>query len=309
MSTAKVSIIIPCYNQASYLDECLSSVYNQTHTEWECLIINDGSEDNTESVAKEWTLKDKRFAYYYKTNGGLSSARNYGLNKAQGEFIQFLDCDDLIETDKINYQLRCFLKEVNLDLVYGSARFFFNNAIEHSFLAREMNGEDWTFKRIAPDYNYLKSIADWNILVVSAPLIRKSLCEKVGLFNVSFKALEDWDYWIRCLLAGARFKYCESKENSLTLIRCYSGSMSTNQDLMIESELKLRIKYKKTIVHNIERYSQVQESYLLNISKKIKQSRINGLKMMMRDIDILSLSQILTLLRLFFSVSFGIRKK
>ena len=80
-----VSIIVPCYNQAQFLPEALQSVLEQTHTNWECIIVNDGSPDNTEGVAQEWLVKDSRFKYVYKENGGLSSARNAGLDKVVGD--------------------------------------------------------------------------------------------------------------------------------------------------------------------------------------------------------------------------------
>ena len=93
-----ISVIVPCYNQAQYLDECLQSVLNQIYTDWECIIVNDGSPDHTEEVAKKWLEKDSRFRYIYKETGGLSSARNAGIKIAKGEWIQFLDCDDFISS-------------------------------------------------------------------------------------------------------------------------------------------------------------------------------------------------------------------
>ena len=86
-----ISVIVPCYNQAQYLDECLQSVLDQTYTDWECIIVNDGSPDNTEDVAKKWVEKDTRFIYLSKENGGLSSARNAGIEIAKGEWILPLD--------------------------------------------------------------------------------------------------------------------------------------------------------------------------------------------------------------------------
>ena len=98
-----ISVIVPCYNQAQYLDECLQSVLDQTYQNWECIIVNDGSPDHTEEVANKWLEKDPRFRYIDKENGGLSSARNAGLKEAKGEWIQFLDCDDKINT--ISFEL------------------------------------------------------------------------------------------------------------------------------------------------------------------------------------------------------------
>ena len=98
-NTPLISVIVPCYNQAQYLDECLQSVLDQTYQNWECIIVNDGSPDNTEEIALQWTAKDPRFTYLKKENGGLSSARNAGIEVAQGEWIQFLDCDDKIDKE------------------------------------------------------------------------------------------------------------------------------------------------------------------------------------------------------------------
>lgn len=102
-----VSIIVPCYNQAQYLPEALQTVLEQTYQNWECIIVNDGSPDNTELVAKEWLAKDSRFKYIYKENGGLSSARNVGIENSKGEFILPLDADDKISN---NYLEECVLK-------------------------------------------------------------------------------------------------------------------------------------------------------------------------------------------------------
>ncbi|NNC45269.1 MAG: glycosyltransferase family 2 protein, partial [Winogradskyella sp.] len=105
MKTPLISIIVPCYNQAKYLDEALHSVFIQSYKNWECIIVNDGSFDDTESVAAQWTKKDKRYVYLYQENSGLSSARNAGLRKACGDYIQFLDSDDVIEASKFEKQI------------------------------------------------------------------------------------------------------------------------------------------------------------------------------------------------------------
>ena len=95
----KISIIVPIYNVEKYITKCLESVKKQTLTDFECLLIDDGTKDNSIEVAKEVTKDDKRFIYYHKENGGLSDARNYGLEKATGEYVFFLDSDDYIKED------------------------------------------------------------------------------------------------------------------------------------------------------------------------------------------------------------------
>src|SRR5690606_38985259 len=83
---SKISVIIPCYNQAHYLEEALQSVLEQTYTDWECIIVNDGSQDNTENLAKKWIEQDSRFNYFFKENGGLCSARNFGIRNSSGVY-------------------------------------------------------------------------------------------------------------------------------------------------------------------------------------------------------------------------------
>jgi glycosyltransferase involved in cell wall biosynthesis len=100
-----ISVIVPCYNHAKFLPDTLQSVLLQRYSDWECVIVNDGSTDGTEDVALEWVEKDERFRYIKKKNGGLSSARNEGLNVINGEYVQFLDADDLIDKDKLKLSL------------------------------------------------------------------------------------------------------------------------------------------------------------------------------------------------------------
>ena len=91
MNIPLVTVIVPCYNQGEYLNDALLSILNQTYSKWECIIINDGSRDNTSEIANFWCKQDHRFKYLKKDNGGLSSARNAGLKISIGKYIQFLD--------------------------------------------------------------------------------------------------------------------------------------------------------------------------------------------------------------------------
>ena len=95
----KVSVIVPVYNVEKYLDKCLDSLACQTLKDMEVIIVNDGSPDNSEDIIKKYTKKYKNFKYYKKENGGLSSARNYGIKYASGDYIAFLDSDDYVKSD------------------------------------------------------------------------------------------------------------------------------------------------------------------------------------------------------------------
>lgn len=90
-----ISIIIPIYNVESYLEECVQSVIAQTYTEWELILVDDGSTDGSAKIARNWQSRNSRIKYFHKENGGVSSARNYGLDHSQGEYIMFVDSDDI----------------------------------------------------------------------------------------------------------------------------------------------------------------------------------------------------------------------
>ena len=99
MNKIKVSVIVPVYNTEKYLDKCLNSLVNQTLKDIEIIVVNDGTKDNSEKIIKQYLKKYTNIIYCKKENGGLSSARNYGLEKAKGEYIGFVDSDDYVEYD------------------------------------------------------------------------------------------------------------------------------------------------------------------------------------------------------------------
>lgn len=115
MENNLISIIIPVYNMEKYLAKCLDSVINQSYTNLEILLIDDGSVDTSSQICMEYVKKDNRIKYYKKENGGLSSARNFGLDKCNGDYIGFVDSDDVIHRDMFNI-LYNNIKVTNSDL-------------------------------------------------------------------------------------------------------------------------------------------------------------------------------------------------
>lgn len=181
----KVSIIVPCYNQAQYLDEALQSVLDQTHQNWECIVINDGSPDNTEEIAKKWVVKDTRFYYFFQENRGVSSARNLGINHAVGEFILPLDADDKIGSNYVNLALKVFEKNGALKLVYCKAEFF-----------GEKSGP-WNL----PPFS-IQDLARLNMIFCTA-MFRKKDWELVGGYDINMiYGIEDWEFWISIFKNG-----------------------------------------------------------------------------------------------------------
>ncbi|MFL0353813.1 glycosyltransferase family 2 protein [Xanthomarina sp. GH4-25] len=112
-----ISIIIPCYNGSEFIQKALESVKSQTYSNWECIVINDGSTDASEQIIKETIKENPQFTYHYKSNNGLSEARNTGMNLAQGKFIYFFDSDDLLDSEALENLLLLF--EDDIDFVIG----------------------------------------------------------------------------------------------------------------------------------------------------------------------------------------------
>lgn len=168
MKNPLISVIVPCYNQALYIDECLQSVYDQTYPNWECIIVNDGSSDNTEEIAKEWVRKDSRFEYVYKENGGLSSARNAGLDISKGEFVYFLDSDDCVD-NKVLEILFTSLTSTNSDISICSYLNFINDYdrdIDVGSVSKEVFNRDELLLRINQD-DCLPFVVSWGKLINS----------------------------------------------------------------------------------------------------------------------------------------------
>lgn len=185
--TPLVSVIVPCYNQAKYLDEALQSVLKQSYENWECIIVNDGSPDNTENIAKKWVLKDERFKYYFQENGGVSSARNLGIENANGEYILPLDGDDKIAKDYIKEAIISFEKDDLLKVVYCKAEKF-----------GDEKGE-WILNPFS-----LYNLSKKNMIFCSA-LYRKTDWELSGGYDINMDdGLEDWEFWISILKYGGK---------------------------------------------------------------------------------------------------------
>lgn len=121
-SSPKISVIIPVYNTAQYLPECLDSIINQTYSNLEIILVNDGSTDNSEDICNEYARKDSRILVIHKENGGQSSARNRGLDIAQGDYISFIDSDDWIDLDTYRIILDTFQSHTETSVVAFSSQ-------------------------------------------------------------------------------------------------------------------------------------------------------------------------------------------
>ena len=229
MSSQLVSIVVPCYNQAQYLSETLQSVLDQTYNNWECILVNDGSTDNTEEMALIWCKKDTRFVYLKKENGGLSSARNAGLNIAKGNYIQFLDSDDLIKPEKITTQL-LDLNESQISVCdYFPYRDGSNEFVKNRYLSPFLNENSYK-KDVILDWEYKKSIPCHSVL------FKRELVVKYKLyFDETLPNHEDWVFWVKLFYFSTSIK---NNSNILAHYRIQNASMCSDLELMKYGFLK-----------------------------------------------------------------------
>jgi glycosyltransferase involved in cell wall biosynthesis len=219
------SIVIPCYNQSHYLPDCIESLLKQSHIYWEALIVNDGSTDATSEVARLYASKDSRIKLIEKENGGLSSARNEGIQNAIGSYLLFLDSDDFLYEECLSEIAKVApLVDYKTVLQYGYTYITENKeTVLHTVLPR--GG-----KELIPAI-FSSVLGPCHTICIS-----KLLCESIGLFDESLKSLEDWDFWIRTAKVGGTKM---TIDKPLVYYRYVKNSMSRNAFIMYESFKKV----------------------------------------------------------------------
>jgi glycosyltransferase involved in cell wall biosynthesis len=240
MEIEMVSIIIPCYNYGKLLPDTLENVLQQTYSNWECIVIDDGSTDNTRQVVENFIKKDKRFTYIYQVNSGVSLARNNGLRYAKGHYIQFIDADDLLATRKLELHVDYLMHNPSVDLVYGPVRYFDDGnfgSLRESF---DMSLKPWMPNISGQGYDIIFELVKWNIMVIHSPLVKKVAVEKAGLFYGSLRYNEDWYLWLKCALLGVNIIY-DNRMDGVAYVRVHKTSASQDRTKMIVGERDMRL--------------------------------------------------------------------
>jgi glycosyltransferase involved in cell wall biosynthesis len=209
-----VSVIIPTYNRRAYVQEAIDSVLAQTYTDYEIIVIDDGSIDGTGEALRE--RYGDRIHYEWQENGGSASARNHGLRCSAGRYVQFLDSDDLILPAKLQQQVARLDANPELDVLYCSFRYFTD-------VSCDLFAPDW-FRHVSEDP--LRELIAGSAFPLHAVLARRSALDKEGGFCEALVSAEDWDLWLRLAFAGARF---ESTADLLALYRRHPDAKTTRR--------------------------------------------------------------------------------
>ncbi|MDS2614080.1 glycosyltransferase family 2 protein [Streptococcus pneumoniae] len=208
MENELISIVVPIYNVENYLRICLDSIQNQTYQNFECLLINDGSPDHSSKICEEFVEKDSRFKYFEKANGGLSSARNLGIECSGGAYITFVDSDDWLEHDALD-RLYGALKKENADISIGRYNYYDESRCQYLFYD---SNPDNSFEVIEGkeiiDREGVEEMKNGNWTVAYLKLFKRGLLQDLS-FPIG-KMAED-TYWTwKVLLRASRIVYLNS---------------------------------------------------------------------------------------------------
>lgn len=257
MNEIKVSIIIPIYNVEKYIEQCIESVVNQTLKDIEIIIVNDGTKDNSMKKIEKY-LSDPRIIVIDKENGGLSSARNVGLEIAKGEYIAFIDSDDFIELTMLE---ELYNNSEKADIVFSDIIFYDDKTKNKKYSKIKLSFE----KNLDKGSYFLDTIP----IVVWNKIYRNKYLKKIALTFIEGIIYEDNDFTVKAVFQATKVKYVKSF-HYYRINR--DGSIMANSKKLKEEENKegnlLKINSQKTIIEDIEKFYQELEK-IINSYEKI----------------------------------------
>jgi len=225
-----VSIILPVYNGEKFIERAIRSVLAQTYKYWELIVIDDGSIDKTSEIVKRYL--NEKVKYLYQKNSGVSIARNKGIKISNGDYIAFLDCDDVWKPEKLQVQLSKFMENYNVGLIYTDV-----------FIVTERGKILGKFSQFNYPYSnkVTKKLFLQNFICTSSVIINKEILKKTGLFDPDIKIGEDYDLFFRLSLY-TNFYYVD---NPLLYYQISEKGLSRNKIKMWEENIKILDKWLK----------------------------------------------------------------
>lgn len=273
-----VSIIIPVYNRASFIGETLNSVISQTYSLWECIIVDDGSTDGTMEIIKDCCKKDSRIKIYSRPphkSKGASSCRNYGIEIAEGDFIQFLDSDDLLHKNKLWAQLKVVDRYDNDTLFTGKWGGFENP----KDLVSRFKQKYYSYRTFNKNLKLLNCFGFYNeFFPLHVYLIPRDLIRKAGFWNEELSNNDDAEFFTRVILNSSRvvfvpnasvyYRYSSSNKLSSFDSKDKLVSAINSWKLIDENVKKVQpgytSSYTKNAAWNIFKIAQEQYPEILN---------------------------------------------
>jgi glycosyltransferase involved in cell wall biosynthesis len=250
MISGLVSIIIPVFNREKLIVETLNSIQNQSYTNWECIIVDDGSTDSTENCIQTFVEKDNRFAYYHRPITyikGANSCRNYGFEVSSGEFINWFDSDDVMLPDCLEQRIKAFTP--TLDFVIASG-YYWNPSDDTQFILK-----------VEPTDQLYVEFAQWRIkIITNSVLFRKAFLENKPLFNPEMKRGQEAEFFARL------FFKCQA--NQYLIVPHLGFLYRQHQDTKSTKNINYNKGYKESLFfylfENFKRSEQIKSIELLD---------------------------------------------
>ncbi len=258
----EITIIVPVYNCEIYIEECLKSISAQTFENFEALIINDGSDDNSETLIMNYVDKDSRFKLLTKENGGQSSARNLGLRCAKGKYIAFLDSDDTIKPDFFE-KLYAQAEEKNLDMVMSGIE-------THNELTSEIRTDDPYFSLLCFDENFdnkvfsFKDCFDFIFRICVVPwnkLYRKKFVTQNNLKFTEKLNFEDNVFFLEAFLKAERVGIIRDPLVCYKFFSLTSYSRANNKQDFKKLDFFKIVKLQEKILKQNKLYETLKENF------------------------------------------------
>ncbi len=275
MKNMFVSIIIPAYNAARYIEETILSVLNQTHRNLELIIVDDGSSDNQSEIIERLVKTDGRIQYIKQKNAGVSSARNHGYSLSKGEYLAFLDADDVWLPNNLEEKLKKFQGDAELGLVHSDLEIIDGDS--------QLTGETKSGK----EGYILDDLLSWNGTCIPTPssiLVKREVIEKVGGFDLKLSNAADQEFFFRV----ANHYKIGRVEKITWRYRVHSDNMHSNIAVMERDAL---LSYKRAEEHNLFKSRKFRNLCFSNMYMIMGaswwgdgKSKIRGLKFLLKAI-------------------------
>ena len=261
-----VSVIIPTYNRAHLIAETLDSVSAQTYQNWECIIVDDGSSDNTDEVVGEYVNKDNRFKYYHRPEEHLpggNGARNYGFKMSQGEYVNWFDSDDLMVAEKFKNQIDIFNRSSKIDVVFSNFQFFKSDKSESKKLTTITISKE----------NFIKKY----VLKKTLAPINSALWQKKTILNFQFNEqliqYQEYEYFGRIFSSEPNISFCDK---SYVLVRVNHESITTTKINLSQVQRSVsHIAAKLNLIKSFDHRHDIQIGLLNHLLKGLNSSLNN----------------------------------
>lgn len=265
-----ISVIVPIYNVEDYIRQCFDSLLHQTYQNFEVLMINDGSPDNSASICQEYAARDSRFRYFEKENGGISTAVNLGIEHSQGEYVTLMDPDDWADNDYLEVLYNAIVQE-GADVSISSYKRF--DMSSNSFYFHAFTKEYG--KKVFTNKEFLESLpdlvaSDYSFFITASKLVRK---EMIGLirFNADTKLAMDMEFWYKVYLKVNKVVFVNRDTYTY---RIHSTSAANNLTVeKLKSSMQHRLAFIAILAArgiNIESYVQDYIRHLYDVMAVIE---------------------------------------